>query len=119
MRFKKYTGPDKYHFRVYKKAIGHPFIVVAVSESLSDDGRVLISGYIITHSLEKAAEKPDVYRRLKRNPNPSDKRLSFVNKYRICDVPANNFSKPYSNWHLSKEDENLIDSFEKKFNSGN
>ena len=114
MSYKKYNGPDKYHFRIYKKSIGHPFIVVTVSEKVDKNGHVLISGYMMTHSLERAMDKPSVYKRLKSNPNPTDERISFVNKHRIDDVPANYFSKPYSKWHLSKEDEELIDSLEKK-----
>lgn len=116
MSFKSYKGPDKYHFRVYKKSIGHPFIVVAVSETIDKDGIKLISGYLITHSLERVSEKPTVYKRLTKNPNPNDKRLSFVNKHRINDIPANSFSKPYTNWHLSKEDELLIDALEQRNN---
>ena len=114
MRYKKYNGSDKYHFRVYKRSIGHPFIVVTVSETIDENGNVVISGYIMTHSLERVSERPGAYRRLKKNPNPNDDRLSFVNRFRINDIPANSFSKPYSNWHLSKEDEMLIDSLEKK-----
>ena len=116
MRYRKYHGNDKYHFRVYKRSIGHPFIVVTVSEKIDENGKVLISGYMMTHSLERVSEKPSVYRRLKKNPNPSDDRLSFVNKNRIDDIPASSFSKPYNNWHLSKEDELLIDSLERKNN---
>ena len=114
MRFRKYSGMDKYHFRVYKKSIGHLFIV-AVTERIDENGKVFISGYMMAHSLERAAEKPSVYRRMKTNPNPSDERPSFVNKYRVNDVPAINFSKPYNNWHLSKEDERLIDSLEAEY----
>ena len=117
MGFKKYKGTDKYHFRVYRKSIGHPFIVVTVSEKLDENGNILISGYMMTHSLPRVMEKPKTYKRLKRNPNPSDDRISFVNKYRITDVPANCFSKPYPNWHLSKEDEELIDELENSFNN--
>ena len=32
MSFKNYNGPDKYHFRVYKKGKEHPFIVAVVEE---------------------------------------------------------------------------------------
>ena len=113
MKYKKYKGTDKYHFRVYRKSIGHPFVVVTVSEKQADDGKILISGYLITHSIQRAIEKPSSYKRLKKNPNPFDERISFINRFRITDVPANNFSKPYSNWHLSKEDELLVDSLEK------
>ena len=115
MGFKKYKGNDKYHFRVYKKSIGHPFIVVTVSEQIDDNGKILISGYMITHSLNRVIDKPKSYRRLKNNPNPSDERISFINVFRISDVPSNSFSRPYNNWHLSKEDERLIDALEKSY----
>ena len=116
MKYKKYNGEDKYHFRIYKKSIGHPFIVVAVLERLDQSGKILISGYMVTHSIQRVMDKPKSYKRLRTNPNPSDSRISFVNKYRINDIPANNFSKPYSKWHLSKEDEMLIDTLEKNYN---
>ncbi|MCR5308667.1 MAG: hypothetical protein K6E21_00960 [Bacilli bacterium] len=112
MRYKKYNGTDKYHFRIYKKSIGHPFIVVAVSETTDDNGEVVISGYMLTHSLLRVTEKPGAYERLNINPNPNDKRLSFVNTFRINNVPAEFFSKPYPKWHLSKEDELIIDNLE-------
>lgn len=115
MKFKKYNGKDKYHFRVYKTSINHPFIVVAITEEKEENGRVLISGYMMTTSLQRVLDKPNSYKRLKVNPNPHDDGPSFVNKYRLTDIPANRFSKPYSNWHLSKEDENLIDSLEFNF----
>ena len=115
MRYKAYKGMDKYHFRVYKKSIGHPFIVVTVSEKIDSNGQLLISGYLMTHSIDRVFDKPTTYRRLKNNPNPSDNRVAFVNIYRVDDIPAKFFSKPYSNWHLSKEDEQLIDSLEKHY----
>ncbi len=115
MGFKKYKGADKYHFRIYKKSIGHPFVVVAVSERVDENGKTLISGYMMTHSIARVIERPRTYERLKNNPNPNDDRISFVNKYRINDIPAKNFSKPYPNWHLSKDDELLIDNLEKSY----
>ena len=115
MSYKKYKGPDKYHFRVYRKSVGHPFIVVTVSEKVDENGNILISGYMMTHSIERVIEKRGAYKRLKQNPNPSDDRLSFVNKYRINDIPASNFSRPYTNWHLSKDDEVLIDTLERLY----
>ena len=116
MSFKEYKGSDKYHFRVYRRSIGHPFIVVAVSQRQDENGKIFISGYMMTHSLIRVMDKPKSYKRLKINPNPTDDRLSFVNKYRLNDIPANSFSKPYPNWHLSKEDEMLIDNLEKHYN---
>lgn len=117
MRYKKYKGNDKYHFRIYRTSINHPFIVVAIAEEKIEDGKVLFSGYMMTTSLLRAAEKPGSYKRLRKNPNPHDESASFVNKYRINDIPANKFSKPYTSWHLSTEDEKLIDSLERKYRS--
>lgn len=117
MSFKSYKGPDKYHFRVYKKSIGHPFIVVAVSEKTDENGSLLISGYIMTHSILRVFDKPGAYKRLRKNPNPSDNRPSYINKNKVEDMPAIYFSKPYNNWHLSKEDERLIDALEKKYSN--
>lgn len=119
MRFKKYKGQDKYHFRVYRKSIGHPFIVVAVSERIDENGEIFISGYMMTHSLPRVADKPGTYKRLMKNPNPSDARISFVNKYRLTDIPAKSFSRPYNNWHLSEDDEKLIDYLEKHYKNNN
>ena len=69
----------------------------------------------MTHSITRVMDKPKSYKRLKYNPNPSDDRISFVNKYRLTDIPANHFSKPYSNWHPSNEDQQLIDALEKEY----
>jgi hypothetical protein len=88
--------------------------VVAVTEEKDENGKILISGYMMTTSITRAMEKPGTYKRLKENPNPNDEKVSFVNKYRISDVPANCFTKPHAKWHLSDEDEKLIDSLERK-----
>ena len=112
--FKKYKGNDKYHFRFYKKSIFHPFIVVAVTEETIKNGKILISGYMMTTSLERVINKPGCYKRLKTNPNPNDDKPSFVNKYRVNEIPASCFTKPHSSWHLSKDDELLIDRLEEK-----
>lgn len=119
MRYKRYSGGDKYHFRFFKKAIFHPFIVVAVTEEKELNGQVLISGYMMTTSLSRAMDKPGCYKRLKENPNPNDDKLSFVNKYRVSDIPASYFTKPHPSWHLCKEDEQLIDALEKKYSKRN
>ena len=114
MGFKQYRGPDKYHFRVYKTSVGHPFIVVAVTEEKSENGKTLISGYMMTTSLQRMLDKPGSYKRLVVNPTPNEDRPSFVNKFRLTDIPAKKFSKPYVKWHLSKDDERLIDALEAK-----
>ena len=115
MRFRKYNGADKYHFRFYRTSIYHPFIVVAVTEEKDENGKILISGYLMTTSLARALDKPGAYKRLKRNPNPNDDKVRFVNKYRITDIPANCFTKPHPSRHLSKEDEKMIDALEAKY----
>ena len=115
MPYKKYKGTDKYHFRFYKKSIFHPFIVVAITEEKIENGKALISGYMMTTSLQRAMDKPGTYKRLRKNPNPNDDKISFVNKYRVSDVPASCFTKPHPSWHLSKDDERLIDSLERNY----
>ena len=115
MAFKKYNGPDKYHFRIYRTSIFHPFIVVAVSEEKNEDGKLLISGYMMTTSLIRVLSKPSSYYILHKNPNPNDDGVIFVNKYRLTNIPAHRFTKPYGSWHLSKEDELVIDSLEEKY----
>ena len=115
MRFKKYKGQDKYHFRFDRTSIYHPFLVVAVTEEKDENGKIFISGYMMTTSLIRAMDKPGTYKRLKQNPNPNDEKISFVNKYRINDMPANCFTKPHPSWHLSKEDEKLIDRLEQYY----
>ena len=115
MSFKKYSGKDKYHFRFYRAARYHPFVVVAVTEEKDENGKVLISGYMMTTSIQRAMEKPGTYKRLKVNPNPNDDKVSFVNKYRVSDIPASCFTKPHPSWHLSFEDERLIDALELKY----
>ena len=70
---------------------------------------------MMTTSIQRVVDKPYSYKRLNNNPNPNDDSPSFVNKYRISDLPSNKFSKPYNNWHLTKEDEEIIDSLEKRY----
>lgn len=50
MSFKNYTGPDKYHFRIYKKGQGHP-LVVAVVEEEEIDGKIYFRIYVYTFGL--------------------------------------------------------------------
>lgn len=115
MGYKKYKGSDKYHFRFYKVSKYHPFIVVAVTEEKDEDGKVFISGYMMTTSLTRAMEKPGTYKRLRKNPNPHYEKISFVNRYRINDIPSNCFTKPHTSWHLEEDDVKLIDALESKY----
>lgn len=116
MSFKSYNGPDKYHFRVYKKGKGHPFIV-AVVEEIEIDGKIYISGYMFTHSILRILNKPNDYVKMEENPNPNDDADSYLCIRRVSKVEASAFSKPYNNWHLSDEDEKLIDKLEEKYSS--
>ena len=116
MSFKNYNGPDKYHFRIYKKGESHPFIVAVVEET-EIDGKMYISGYMFTHSVLRVLSKPNDYIKMETNPNPNDDAESFLCIRRVSQVEASAFSKPYSNWHLSKEDEKTIDELEKKYSS--
>ena len=72
MSFKKYNGPDKYHFRVYKRFGQHPFVVVMITEQTLNNGHYLVSGYMITHDLVRTSEYPKSYVKLRKNPNPND-----------------------------------------------
>jgi hypothetical protein len=116
MSFKSYNGPDKYHFRVYKKGKGHPFIVAVVEET-EIDGKMYISGYMFTHSVLRVLSKPNDYIKMEANPNPNDDADSYLCIRRVSQVEASAFSKPYNNWHLSDEDEKLIDKLEEKHSS--
>lgn len=114
MKYKKYTGKDKYHFRVYRANRHHPFIVVMVLEEYLESNNIYLSGYMLTHNLEKAIQYRKNYIQLNDNPNPNDDRPCFLCKTRFSNIKANMFSKPYNSWHLSKKDELLIDILEQK-----
>ena len=114
MAFKSYTGSDKYHFRIYKHGKSHPF-VVAVVEEVEVNGKFYISGYMFTHSVLRVLNRPNDYVKMAANPNPNDDADSFLCIRRVSNIEANAFSKPYNNWHLSEDDEKLIDELEEKY----
>ena len=113
--FKKYKGSDKYHFRIYKRNGQHPFVVAMITEEAAINNHHLVSGYMITHDLIKTLEYPKSYIKLSKNPNPNDDSDCFLYKKRFSNIKHSCFSKPYNNWHLSKEDENLITALENKY----
>ena len=113
-KFKKYNGRDKYHIRFYRRNGKHPFVVVLVEEKRIASKRYVLSGYLITHDIQKWIAYPKKYIRLSANPNPKDPEPAFLCTVKIENISQRLFSKPYSNWHLSKEDEILIDELEKK-----
>lgn len=102
-KFKSYCGCDKYHFRIYRGMV-HPFIVTEVNLQ-----KGIISGFLLTH---KPVTKRG-FTKLYNNPNPIDKRYSYIQKCRITDV-ITAFSRPYNNWHLCKADQILVENLEKK-----
>ena len=101
-KFKPYRGNDKYHFRIYRGMI-HPFIVTEV-----DLEKKIISGYMMTH--KPVCERG--FYKLNKNPNPNDNKKSYMQRCRITDI-IEMFSNPRNNWHLSFEDEKLVDGQEK------
>ena len=115
-KFKKYNGPDKYHFRFYRRNGQHPFLVVMV-ETKEANNRHYFSGYMITHDITKKIQYPKRYIQLHFNPNPKDNEPAFLCKIRLENINQRMFSKPYVNWHLSKEDEIIIDELENKKSS--
>ena len=115
-RYRKYNGHDKYHFRFYRRNGHHPFIVVLV-ETRSENSKTKLNGYMITHDIKKMLDYPKSYIQMNSNPNPKDDSPAYLCVVRIENIPQKYFSKPFLNWHLSKEDEELIDILEKKKSS--
>lgn len=72
---------------------------------------------MFTHSVYRVLSKPNDYVKMDSNPNPNDDMDSYLCIRRVTRVEANAFSKPYNNWHLSEEDEKLIDDLEKQYSS--
>jgi hypothetical protein len=112
-KYKKYNGTDKYHFRFYRINGQHPFLVVLV-ETKNENGKHYFSGYIITHDITKKIQYPNKYVQLHNNPNPKDEAPSYLCKIRLEGIPEKMISKPFNNWHLSKEDEKMVDKLEEK-----
>ncbi len=90
------------------------FCLVMVTEETMENGHYLISGYMITHDSTKKKQRPRTYAKLNKNPNPNDDGDCFIFLKRLSNVKDSRFSKPYSNWHLSKEDEMFIEELEKR-----
>ena len=114
MSFIKYKGTDKYHFRIYKRNGVHPFVVVIITEECYDNGHYLVSGYMMTHDFTKTITHPKSYIKLHSNPNPKDDSDCYLYVKRFSNIKDSRFSKPYNNWHLSKEDEALITELENR-----
>jgi hypothetical protein len=80
--------------------------------SKEENGKHYFSGYMITHDITKKIQCPGKYIQLHNNPNPKDNAPAFLCKIRLEHIHQKMISKPYNNWHLSKEDELIIDKLE-------
>ncbi len=102
-----YEG-KKYHFRYYRKSVNHPFLVALVVESEDENGKIYISGFNMTRSIEMVLNNPDKFLRIE-NPNPNDDAPSFVCVDPIKNKPLKLFTRPIRDWELSDNDEKAID----------
>ena len=102
------TVKCKYHFRKYKVAHSHPFLVVIIKETKDENGKTLLSGFNLTHSVTYVLSRPNKYIRIN-NPNPGDDAECFLNTDMVKDKPIGRFSKPIPNWELSEDDIKEID----------
>lgn len=66
MNFVQYTGDRKYHCRYYRRTGNHPFLVIIVTEEKEKNGKILISGFNITHSVLMVLKKPNRFIKLKK-----------------------------------------------------
>jgi len=109
----KYTGKDKYHFRRYRLSKYHPFLVIMVVEESIKDGKTYISGFNMTHSRKMFDKRPNEFIELLSNPNIKDDSESYLN-VNLITAESSLFTKPIKSWHLSKNDEIVIDQIIKK-----
>ena len=109
MSYRKYNGSDKYHFRYYHLSNNHPFLVVLVLEERKNNGKVLISGFNMTTSTSLYNKRPGKFIKLDTNPDPNNKKNSFVKTDLVSLKPSKLFSDPLDWWHLSKDDIKKID----------
>ena len=110
---KAYYQNEKYHFRYYRKSINHPFLVALVMEQEDDEGKILISGFNVTRSIEKVLKKPTKFIRIE-NPSPNDDAPSFICIDPIKNKPLKFFTRPIKDWKLSIEDQATIDELVKE-----
>ncbi|MCF0117441.1 MAG: hypothetical protein HUJ61_05265, partial [Bacilli bacterium] len=97
----------------YRLSKNHPFLVAIITESTNEDGKIYLTGFNMTRSINYVLSRPNRFIRID-NPNPDDDAPSFV-----CIDPVKNkeikyFSKPMNNWELSDEDILQIDELVKE-----
>ena len=83
-----------------KKHAKHPQVIINAN-------RTKFSSLGITHS---AGSHKHRNKRLKKNPNPLDKKQSYLNRHIIEDFKFN-YSKAFQNYQLSNEDINELIKF--------
>ena len=100
---KKYTPKNEFRINNSPIAKGHPAYIFGETETKYK-------------SFGLTTEPNDRQRkiRLKSNPNPTDKRISFL---RIKPVTANKkyYSAPKSDWSFSKEDQAIVRHLKKDY----
>ena len=107
--FADYKGNKKYHFRYYRISKNHPFLVVLVALIKNKKGKIVLSGFNMTHSLIAVSKRPNVFIKLHNNPNPMDDSDSYLKITLIKDKESFLFSPPIEGWEISEEDEKVID----------
>ena len=79
-----------------------------VIESKDKNGKVRISGFNMTRSVEMVLKDPSKFIRIT-NPNPNDDAACFLCVDPIKNKPLKYFTRPIRDWELSAEDEQTID----------
>ena len=110
---KEFIKGRKYHFRYYRKSVNHPFLVAIVIESEDSNGKVYLSGFNMTRSIDMVLKNPSKFIRIE-NPNPDDDAPCFVCVDPIKEKPLKLFTRPLRKWTLHEEDELAIDELVKE-----
>lgn len=93
----------KYEFRKYRLSEYHPFLVAVITEAKDEKGKIFLSGFNLTHSINAVLSKPNKFIRIT-NPNPEDDAPCYLCVDAIKDKPIKYFTKPLQNWELSEDD---------------
>ena len=107
---------EGYQFRRYRLSKYHPCLIALVKEEIGEDGKTYLSGFNMTHSISAVLNRPSRFIKII-NPNPHDDAECYLCIDPIRHKPLKHFTKPLSNWVLSKEDKPIIDKLvEEKLN---